>query len=175
MRKRNDSTLALPATTSQDVLTGILRAGAQRMLAQAIEAEVTEWIESHCELRDAAGRRQVVRNGWTRVGPGLCLLKGTKSRNRRQKSHRFRLWIWRSPVQVRSATLSTRPLSVPSPTSAKSRANDGRLRLPSGNAPPIFVPRVVSVLAATKHAPNAFGVRRNSREPRCRMRGLWRI
>jgi len=63
MRKRNDSTLALPATTSQDVLTGILRAGAQRMLAQAIEAEVTEWIESHCELRDAAGRRQVVRNG----------------------------------------------------------------------------------------------------------------
>jgi putative transposase len=63
MRKRNDSTLALPATTSQDVLTGILREGAQRMLAQAIEAEVAEWIESHCELRDAAGRRQVVRNG----------------------------------------------------------------------------------------------------------------
>jgi transposase-like protein len=33
------------------------------MLAQAIEAEVGEWIESRCELRDAAGRRQVVRNG----------------------------------------------------------------------------------------------------------------
>jgi transposase-like protein len=63
MRKRNDSTLALPATTSQDVLTGILREGAQRMLAQAIEAEVAEWIESHGELRDAAGHRQVVRNG----------------------------------------------------------------------------------------------------------------
>jgi transposase-like protein len=63
MRKGNDSALALPATTSQDVLTGILREGAQRMLAQAIEAEVGEWIESRCELRDAAGRRQVVRNG----------------------------------------------------------------------------------------------------------------
>jgi putative transposase len=63
MRKRNDSRLALPATTSQDVLTGILREGAQRMLAQAIDAEVAEWIESHRELRDAAGRRQVVRNG----------------------------------------------------------------------------------------------------------------
>ncbi|HEX3726484.1 MAG TPA: IS256 family transposase, partial [Pirellulales bacterium] len=46
-----------------DVLTGILREGAQRMLAQAIDAEVAEWIESHRELRDAAGRRQVVRNG----------------------------------------------------------------------------------------------------------------
>ena len=55
--------LALPASTSQDVLTGILRQGAQRMLARAIDAEVAEWIESHRELRDAAGQRQVVRNG----------------------------------------------------------------------------------------------------------------
>jgi transposase-like protein len=63
MRERNDSTLALPATTSQDVLTGILRQGAQRMLAEAIDAEVAEWIETHRQLRDAAGHRQVVRNG----------------------------------------------------------------------------------------------------------------
>jgi putative transposase len=63
MRESNDSTLALPATSSQDVLTGILREGAQRMLTQAIEAEVAEWIEAHRELRDAAGHRQVVRNG----------------------------------------------------------------------------------------------------------------
>lgn len=53
----------LPASSSRDVLSGILREGAQRMLAQAIDAEVAEWIESHRELRDAAGRRQVVRNG----------------------------------------------------------------------------------------------------------------
>jgi len=33
------------------------------MLAQAIDAEVAEWIESHREVRDAAGHRQVVRNG----------------------------------------------------------------------------------------------------------------
>ncbi len=50
MRERNDSTLALPATSSQDVLTGLLRQGAQRMLAEAIDAEVAEWIEAHCEL-----------------------------------------------------------------------------------------------------------------------------
>jgi transposase-like protein len=55
--------LVVPAPTSQDVLTGILREGAQRMLAQAIDAEVAEWIESHRNVCDAAGRRQVVRNG----------------------------------------------------------------------------------------------------------------
>jgi len=55
--------LVLPASTSQDVLTGILRQGAQRMLAQAIDAEVAEWIESHRDFRDQAGHRQVVRNG----------------------------------------------------------------------------------------------------------------
>ena len=31
--------LVLPGSTAQDVLTGILRQGAQRMLAQAIDAE----------------------------------------------------------------------------------------------------------------------------------------
>jgi len=44
-------------------LTDILRAGAQRLLAQAIEAEVSEWIASHAELKNAEGHRQVVRNG----------------------------------------------------------------------------------------------------------------
>ena len=55
--------LVLRASSSQDVLTGILRQGAQRLLAQAIDAEVAEWIEAHRDLRDEAGHRQVVRNG----------------------------------------------------------------------------------------------------------------
>lgn len=33
------------------------------MLTQAIDVEVAQWIEAHRELRDEAGRRQVVRNG----------------------------------------------------------------------------------------------------------------
>ena len=33
------------------------------MLAQAIDAEVAEWIESHRDFRDQAGHCQVVRNG----------------------------------------------------------------------------------------------------------------
>src|SRR6516164_10112289 len=47
----------------RDVLSDILRQGAQKLLAQAIEAEVAEWIDSHKDCLDDQGRRQVVRNG----------------------------------------------------------------------------------------------------------------
>jgi putative transposase len=63
MRESNNPIVSLPAATSQDVLSGILRDGAQRLLSQAIEAEVTEWIEVHRLLQDEHGHRQVVRNG----------------------------------------------------------------------------------------------------------------
>jgi len=53
----------LPLPQSNDVLSGILREGAQRLLAQAVEAEVAHWIDSHAGIRDQAGHRQVVRNG----------------------------------------------------------------------------------------------------------------
>jgi transposase-like protein len=58
------------------MLTSILRDGAQRLLSQAVEAEVAEWIETHRHSRDEQGHRQVVRNGYlpertlvTGVGP----------------------------------------------------------------------------------------------------------
>ena len=63
MHEASRDRLVLPAPSSQDVLAGILREGAQRMLTEAIEAEVAEWIQSHRQLRDATGHRQVVRNG----------------------------------------------------------------------------------------------------------------
>jgi hypothetical protein len=63
MRERNGSTVALPELESRDVLSDVLRQGAQKMLAQAIDAEVMEWIETHAAVRDAHGHRQVVRNG----------------------------------------------------------------------------------------------------------------
>jgi putative transposase len=53
----------VPSTTGQDILTDILREGARRMLAQAVEAEVAAWIDAHAHLKDDRGRRQVVRNG----------------------------------------------------------------------------------------------------------------
>jgi transposase-like protein len=46
-----------------DPLTEVLRRGAVQLLAQAVEAEVEQWIASHAHLTDAQGHRQVVRNG----------------------------------------------------------------------------------------------------------------
>jgi transposase-like protein len=63
MAESINSTLPLPVASSRDVLTDILRDGAQRLLAQAVEAEVAEWIDSHAELKNADGHREVVRNG----------------------------------------------------------------------------------------------------------------
>jgi transposase-like protein len=44
-------------------LTAVLRAGARRLLAQAVEMEATAFIEAHSHLSDGAGRRRVVRHG----------------------------------------------------------------------------------------------------------------
>jgi putative transposase len=63
MRESTDPIVSLPAVSSQDVLTSILRDGAQRLLTQAIEAEVAEWIESRQHVRNQRGHCQVVRNG----------------------------------------------------------------------------------------------------------------
>jgi transposase-like protein len=53
----------VPPPTGQDVLTELLRDGARRLLAEAIEAEVAAWIDDHAHLKDHTGRQQVVRNG----------------------------------------------------------------------------------------------------------------
>jgi putative transposase len=53
-----------PSTSSRDVLTAVLRDGAKRLLAEAIQAEVRDWIEAHSHVKDTAGHRQVVRNGY---------------------------------------------------------------------------------------------------------------
>src|SRR5512142_451975 len=53
----------VPLPTGQDVLTDILRDGARRLLAEAVEAEVAAWIDAHAHLKDQAGHQQVVRNG----------------------------------------------------------------------------------------------------------------
>src|SRR3954447_497209 len=53
----------VPLPKGQDVLTDLLRDGARRLLAEAVEAEVAAWIDAHAHLKDASGRHQVVRNG----------------------------------------------------------------------------------------------------------------
>ena len=64
MAKSNTMSLTFPELTGRDVMTEILQQGAQKMLAQAIQEEVTAWIEERAEIRDPKGRQQVVRNGY---------------------------------------------------------------------------------------------------------------
>jgi putative transposase len=61
MQEVNVRAIGLPG--SRESLHEILRQGAQKLLAQAIEAEVAEWIEQHQHVTDEQGRRQVVLNG----------------------------------------------------------------------------------------------------------------
>jgi len=49
--------------TVQDALTEVLREGAQRLLKEAIELEVEDFVHQFQELRDSRGRQRVVRNG----------------------------------------------------------------------------------------------------------------
>jgi transposase-like protein len=76
MVESTTESVKFPELEAKDVMTEILREGAQRMLAQAIQEEVEEWIGQRAQLRDGQGRQQVVRNGYlpkrtltTGVGP----------------------------------------------------------------------------------------------------------
>ena len=64
MQEGTTASVTFPPASAKDVLTELLREGAQQMLATAIEAEVADWIESHAHLKDENGHRQVVRNGY---------------------------------------------------------------------------------------------------------------
>ena len=65
-----------PQQAVEDPLTEVLRQGARRLLAQAVEAEVAAFLAAHGELVDEAGRQRLVRNGFlperaiqTGIGP----------------------------------------------------------------------------------------------------------
>jgi transposase-like protein len=76
VQESNIDRFIVPVPPSRDVMTEILRAGAQKMLADMIQAEVEDWLAERAHVRDEQGRRQVVRNGYlperkitTGVGP----------------------------------------------------------------------------------------------------------
>jgi transposase-like protein len=63
MKKATPFIEAEPVGSPKDALTEILRSGAQRMLAAALEAEVQSYLAEHAGARDESGHRLVVRNG----------------------------------------------------------------------------------------------------------------
>jgi len=83
----------VPVPTGRDVMTEILRAGAQKMLAEMIHQEVEDWLAQRANLRDEQGRRQVVRNGYLpereiTTGVGPVKVKQPRVRDRRPSEER---------------------------------------------------------------------------------------
>ena len=62
MSNSNVVKLVQPGTFT-DQLTEVLRRGARCLLAQAVEAEVADFLGGHCELKTGDGRQRVVRHG----------------------------------------------------------------------------------------------------------------
>jgi transposase-like protein len=81
----------VPVPGSRDVLSELVREGARRMLAQAIDDEVSEWIDARAHLRGEDGHRQVVRNGHLPsreilTGAGRIEVRQPRVRDRRPAS-----------------------------------------------------------------------------------------
>ena len=57
MAESTTESVKFPGLEAKDVMTEILQEGAQRMLAQAIQEEVEEWIGQRAHLRDGQGRQ----------------------------------------------------------------------------------------------------------------------
>lgn len=91
-----------------DPLTACLRDGARRMLIQAIEAEVAQWVEERSHLVDPDGRRQVVRNGYADertivTGLGPMQVKMPRAHDRRPPEGRERFTSKLLPPYLRNA------------------------------------------------------------------------
>ncbi len=79
--------------SARDVLTEVLRDGAQRMLANAIEDELSVYLKQRTELVDDVGHRQVVRNGYLPKRTILTGLGPVPVRQPRVRDHPEQFYI----------------------------------------------------------------------------------
>jgi len=87
MKKDNVVALAKPEDILKDHLTEVLREGARKLLAEALEAEIEEFIGYYRALQDSAGRQRIVRNGYlpkreVQTGIGQIEVQVPRSRDR---------------------------------------------------------------------------------------------
>jgi transposase-like protein len=87
-KNSNRETLIGPEESSRSVLEELLREGARKLLQQAIENEVEEYLVRYAQERDEQGRRLVVKNGHLPVrdivtGLGLIPIRQPRIDDRR--------------------------------------------------------------------------------------------
>jgi putative transposase len=86
--------LPFSQASSRDLLSDILKEGAQKLLATALESEVAEYLQRFEQLRDTAGHRLVVRNGHMperniASGIGPISVRQPRVDDRRSEDERF--------------------------------------------------------------------------------------
>ena len=92
MEKCNQKPQFIKEEITWSVLEQAARDGAKKMLALAMENEVTEFVEKHSTLKDESGKKVVTRNGYMPqrqiiTGMGPLEIKQPRVDDRALKSH----------------------------------------------------------------------------------------
>ena len=87
MEKDKVINLNRPEETGSDVLSEIIRKGAQRILKEALEIEIETFIDKYRELRIRGNKQRIVRNGYLVereivTGVGKVSVKAPRLRDR---------------------------------------------------------------------------------------------
>jgi transposase-like protein len=87
MSQNNVIELKKPEPFVDDPITEIIRQGARKLLAQALDAEIELFINQYADLRDELGRQRIVRNGYLpereiQSGVGAVTVKAPRVRDR---------------------------------------------------------------------------------------------
>jgi putative transposase len=86
--------LKKPGELSEDPLTELLRIGARRLIADAVEAELEELLSEYASFKNGQGHLQVVRNGYLpereiQTGIGPVTIKVPKIRDKSRQGIKF--------------------------------------------------------------------------------------
>ena len=126
----------------EDPLTAVLRSGARRLLAEAVEAEVEAFIAAHVDLSDEAGRRRVVRHGYlpereVQTGIGAVAVRRPRVRDRQADAGDGRIRFTSStlPPYLRRAKSVEELLPADHPTHGGGRRHPTRLEPNAGPYP----------------------------------------
>jgi putative transposase len=92
-----------PEPFVDDPISDILRSGARRLLAEALEAEIEIFLSQYSDRKDAQGRKRIVRNGHLpareiQTGIGPVEVKVPRARDRQPHNEQ-------SPIRFRSSLL----------------------------------------------------------------------
>jgi transposase-like protein len=87
MRNDNVFESKKPEAFVDDQITRIIRQGAKKLLAQALEAEIELFINEYSELKDESGKQRIVKNGYRpereiQSGIGPVPVKAPRARDR---------------------------------------------------------------------------------------------